>query len=300
MDIRDIRLVRAVALAGSYNRAAEELFVSHQAVSKAIRRIEGEARDKLFERIGTGVCLTEFGRAFLEEAEPIVGAFEAWSGRYLNTPAVRREGAPRTEQLSIALVTGGSIGLPDQFFDLYSLENPTTTMQVEEMSSDNVVEAITRGNADIGILGTHPDLVREFDIRPIIRMGIWLLVPEGSPLARRGSATLADLDRRPMVTAGQHNHLHRIVMERCREEGVSPDVVAVSTDASMIVRLSEKFGALFFGFDPRIMDPAPGTRAVRLDFDGAEEFGTYAIRRRDCRHTGAAGRFWESELEVIG
>ena len=103
-----------------------------------------------------------------------------------------------------------------------------------------------------------------------------------------------------MVTAGATNHLPRFVMGECRRAGVASNVVATATDGEFMKSLSRQYGAVCFAFDPRMRKPPEGCVAVRVDFPGSEEFGTYAVRRAGAAHTPAAQVFWDEQLPMIG
>ena len=64
--------------------------------------------------------------------------------------------------------------------------------------------------------------------------------------------------------------------------------------------LSRQHGAVCFAFDPHIRRPPEGCVAVRVDFPGSDEFGTYAVRRAGAAHTSAAQVFWDEQLPMIG
>ena len=64
--------------------------------------------------------------------------------------------------------------------------------------------------------------------------------------------------------------------------------------------LSRQHGAVCFAFDPHIRWPPEGCVAVRVDFPGSDEFGTYAVRRAGAAHTSAAQVFWDEQLPMIG
>ena len=71
MELHQLRYLSAVAHCGSAAKAAEELYVSKQAVSKAIRSFEHEMGFELFDR-DDGMRLTEYGRAILGHAEAVL------------------------------------------------------------------------------------------------------------------------------------------------------------------------------------------------------------------------------------
>ncbi|TDC24784.1 LysR family transcriptional regulator [Streptomyces sp. 8K308] len=76
MDL-DLAQVRAFVLAAQelhFGRAAEELAISQQALSKRVARLESGLGTELFRRGGHGVRLTEAGRRFLEPARQALAA----------------------------------------------------------------------------------------------------------------------------------------------------------------------------------------------------------------------------------
>ncbi|NUW32742.1 LysR family transcriptional regulator [Nonomuraea sp. SMC257] len=76
MDL-DLAQVRAFVLAAEelhFGRAAEELSISQQALSKRIARLESTLGRRLLDRGGQGVRLTEAGRRFLEPARQALAA----------------------------------------------------------------------------------------------------------------------------------------------------------------------------------------------------------------------------------
>src|ERR1700754_3233369 len=76
MDTEAVRsFVRAAEL-GQLQRAADELGVTQQAVSKRIAALERELRVRLFARTSRGVELTADGRAFLPYARTIVAGVD--------------------------------------------------------------------------------------------------------------------------------------------------------------------------------------------------------------------------------
>lgn len=281
MDVRDLRYLLAVADGGTLTRAAETLHVSRQAVAKALRSLEAEAGACLFERHGGAFVPTERGAAFVGEARPVVEAFDRLCADNLRYPGGAPAGGGRAvrEALSVALVTGGRMVLPRGLIEGYSAANPWVSLNVEEMSTDAVLGSVAQGNYEIGIVGSHPELIEGFEFVCVERMGIWLCVPAGHRLAGRDALALGDLDGLPLVTAGQHNHVHRFVMRRCEQAGVVPDVRATTTDTSLLGYLAHEHAAAWFGFPPSVARPPEGAVVLPVEVDGGRDFGTYFIRR---------------------
>ncbi len=72
LDVRRMRVLREVALRGSFSAAAEALSFTQSAVSQQIAALEREAGTVLVQRSARGVRLTEAGEAVVRHAEAIL------------------------------------------------------------------------------------------------------------------------------------------------------------------------------------------------------------------------------------
>ncbi len=70
-ELRHLRAFLAVAEQGSAHRAGLALFRAQSAVSRSIRKLEGELGVELFERRARGMLLTEYGKALLVRARRV-------------------------------------------------------------------------------------------------------------------------------------------------------------------------------------------------------------------------------------
>lgn len=71
-DISDINRVKVIAEEGSFNKAAQKLFISQPALTKRIARLEDLLGMKLFHRSNKGIILTEFGKKVISDGGDIV------------------------------------------------------------------------------------------------------------------------------------------------------------------------------------------------------------------------------------
>src|ERR687883_1422627 len=72
LDVRRLRVLRAVAQQGSFSAAAEALSFTQSGVSQQIAALEREAGALLVQRNARGVRLTEAGEALVRHAEAIL------------------------------------------------------------------------------------------------------------------------------------------------------------------------------------------------------------------------------------
>ncbi|MCV5232859.1 LysR family transcriptional regulator, partial [Escherichia coli] len=68
MEMHQLRYFVAVAETGSFSRAAERCHVSQPSLSQQIIKLESRLGQRLFDRLGRRVVLTDAGRLLLDHA----------------------------------------------------------------------------------------------------------------------------------------------------------------------------------------------------------------------------------------
>ena len=107
VDIRQLEYFIAVARLRSYTKAADELFITRQALSKAVHNLEQELGETLIAQRDGTLEPTETGRTLMADAQPVVDVYRALERRYLGE-AARGERMPL---LSVSLVPGAATHL---------------------------------------------------------------------------------------------------------------------------------------------------------------------------------------------
>ena len=292
MEMRDLKYALAAYDTGSFARAAETLFVSRQALSQAVHRLEEEIDVPLFEIAdGNRLVSTPEGAIFLAQARPVTEAFDELARAY---PSARDA---KGGTLTLALATGAALSLPADFFSRFSEREAGLVQEFEEGNTDGALDMLESGRADVALVGSCPSLLdpAHFERALVVATGLWLAVPSGNPLAGKERLTLDDLEGQRFVTAGRLNHLHRYIVKACEAVGVHIEIPATSSNPDMLVQLAREHDALCFAFPARIVDTErkyPNAVILPLDTPESTGFGTYAVRRRDSRRTPAARRFW--------
>jgi molybdate transport repressor ModE-like protein len=72
LDVRRMRVLREVAVQGSFSAAAEALSFTQSAVSQQIAALERETGTVLVQRNARGVRLTEAGEALVRHADAVL------------------------------------------------------------------------------------------------------------------------------------------------------------------------------------------------------------------------------------
>jgi DNA-binding transcriptional LysR family regulator len=146
LDITDLKLFVNVVDAGSITHGAQRSNMSLPAASGRIKQLEAEVKTRLLERERLGVRPTEAGRALYFHGLSVLGSLQR-----LNEDLAEYS---RGAKGFIKLVSGThalSEFLPDDvgaFLQAHSNVNIT----IEERSSQDIVEMVSVGVADVGIV----------------------------------------------------------------------------------------------------------------------------------------------------
>lgn len=189
LELRHLRVLCAIADAGSVGRAAADLGYSQPAVSTQLRRIEGHFGEPLFERGPTGVRPTPYGVEVVAQARDVLARAAAIGRRPApgSTPARRtlRVAATNSPML-VGMMSGVRARLPDVSFAVSSV-----------YASSRIVELLEEGAVDAAIAADYPG--RELDHsdavahRGIVTEPNFVALSSRHPLARRAQVALADL-----------------------------------------------------------------------------------------------------------
>lgn len=118
-----------VADAGSFNKAAEELYITPTAVMKQINLLETSLDVKLFERTHRGLILTKAGKSLYQDTKYIIqycrdSVIRAKNAMQEDTKVIRIGSSPMTPaQLLMQLWTKIQAYCPDMKFQIVPFEN---------------------------------------------------------------------------------------------------------------------------------------------------------------------------------
>lgn len=161
--LKAVRYFESAARHLSFSKAAEELNVTHSAISHQIKALEEWIGQALFERTGRALRLTEAGRQFLP---PVRSAF-----RQLTDAADDLRQANRGGPLTVSVLPSlASKWLVPRLFDFRS-KHPEIEVRI---SATDRVEQIGQGGIDIAIRygrgrwpGVDAELLLQDDLFPI-------------------------------------------------------------------------------------------------------------------------------------
>jgi DNA-binding transcriptional LysR family regulator len=232
MDLRSVQCFLRVADTLHFGRAAEELHLSQPALSQRIKTLERDVGVALLDRDRRGVRLTEAGRAFLSAAQASV----AHGDNAIDLARHAARGSIGRLRLGFTVIASYT-WLP-QAVQQFRRAHPGVTVDLTEMNSPAVEEALSRGDIDLGVL--HPPLERtDLRARELPGEPMLLALPTGHRLSAAESIDFADLAGEPLLAAPRSVGpvLFDTLMGRFRAAAVEPRIVQQATPVTTLAGL---------------------------------------------------------------
>ena len=186
MDSKQLKYFVTFYEQHSFTRAAEELFITQQGLSKSILHLENELKVPLFRRMHKGVVPTVYGEAIYQSAKNILAETRILL-RTLDT--VSRQ---NTLSIRIAVALGIRGVLKTDLFECFLQEHPGIHLEICEHTDMQCDRAVFQGDADLG-LSIAPFGQYVFSSVPIARHPLCLLLHRDDPLAGAESLSLEQL-----------------------------------------------------------------------------------------------------------
>ena len=235
MDTKDIRSFRLVYEERSINRAAKQLFITPQGLSRIIHKLEEELQIVLFERTKGGMVPTECGDYFYAQSQELLYQLEdiKYHLQKMNS---------RQRKIKIGFACGVLNLVSLKKLNAIQREMPDVSVQWEEMENQEVAEQVNRGLLDIGfIIGTIPG--NEVESCVVYEGKMNVLVYPGHPFYEKERLSIEELKEQPLISLNQKYFSYHSFMQRCGDFGFVPNIVINTMESQLIYRFcNEKLG----------------------------------------------------------
>ena len=185
MELYPLQVFLTVATEKSFSRAAERLLRTQPAVSLALQRLEQELGEKLIDRSGKELILTDAGRTVLDYAR----RFQSLQQELDNSLAELRDNS--AGRLTIGANESTAIYLLrhiERYRELY----PKIKVQVRRSLSSKLPNELIDGNLEMGVISYDPADQR-LKSKVIYTDSLAFVVSPKHRLANRKSITIRDL-----------------------------------------------------------------------------------------------------------
>jgi DNA-binding transcriptional LysR family regulator len=191
VEISQLEVFLAVAREGGFSRAAEKLYRTQSAVSQAIRKLESELGEPLFDRSTRDGVMTDAGHVLQEYAE-----------RLLNLRENAREALAELRELQKGKLVVGA----NEFTALYLLRvlaefrrlHPAIRIVVQRSLGSQIPDDVRRHNCEFGVL-TYDPQDPELASVVVYTDELIFVVPPQHPLARESQVSIRQLGAESFV-----------------------------------------------------------------------------------------------------
>ncbi|WP_350577009.1 LysR substrate-binding domain-containing protein [Pseudomonas sp. HY2-MNA-CIBAN-0224] len=235
MELRHLRYFIAVAEELHFGRAAQVLGISQPPLSQQIQALEEELGARLFERTNRRVALSEAGRLFLDEARQVLAQVDKAAD------VARRAQLGELGEMKIGFTSSAPFNssIPQAIF-AFRQAFPAVHLNLLEMSSRDVAEALVEESIEIGVMRPFP-LADSLVAVELFRETLVAVIQAEHPLAEgsENGLYIGALADEPFVffPRSYGSGLYAQLLSLARQAGFSPHIAQEAGEAMTIIGL---------------------------------------------------------------
>jgi LysR family carnitine catabolism transcriptional activator len=229
--VKQLRGFVAIAEAGSFAEACEQLHLSQPALSVSIRKLEEETGGLLFARSTRSVVLTPEGHQFLPVAKRLL---EDWTQGFED---LQQLFTLQRGKLTIAAMPSYASNCLPSILAEYSRRFANIRVTVQDVIMEEVISAVRYGRVELGIT-FKPDSLDGVDFEPLFKDRFIAILPAVHPLLSRTNLTFKDLLSDTLVALNRGSSTRDWTEQAIAKARVEParifDAFQLTTVGSMV------------------------------------------------------------------
>jgi DNA-binding transcriptional LysR family regulator len=242
LELRLLRTFVTVAQERHYRRAAEKLNLTQSATSLQVSELERRLGATLLTRNRRGVSLTGVGELVYCEGLELLSKADLLAKNTLAAEQGRRG------IVTIGTIAAATFEVLPRLIETARSTLPAVEFRFREMGGRDQLEALRRGDIDIGLVRSEarvPGLkFKTIHIEPVV-----CLVPAGHPLATKAEVSISELEGQSIVNLARDQDPagHDFYVSLYRLAGFEPHVVQEVSQASTILFAVASLGCVSLG-----------------------------------------------------
>ncbi|MFN3927608.1 MAG: LysR family transcriptional regulator [Pseudanabaenaceae cyanobacterium] len=225
-----LRILKAIAMEGSFKKAADSLYVSQPAISLQIQQLEKQLDVPIFDRGGRKAQLTEAGQLLL-----------AYGDRILNLCQETCRAIEDLQNLNGGTLiigasqTTGTYIMP-RMIGMFRKKYPEVAVQLHVHSTRRTAWSVAHGQVDLAIIGGEvpPELMDTLEVIPYAEDELVLVVPAQHPLANKESITAEELYSLRFITLDAQSTIRKVIDQVLLKHGVDSKQLPVEMELNSI------------------------------------------------------------------
>lgn len=228
MEVDQLRYFLRVAELGSFTKAADDLRISQPALSRSVKKLEGELGRPVFHRKPRSLDLTEAGVFLVARARQVIRLLE-------DTRAEIMDDGESGRLRVGAIPTIAPYFLPG-ILQAFSKNFPRATVTVLEAPTERLLRSCAQGDVDLAIMAL-PIASGALEVEELFEEELHLVVAPSHPLARKKKITVPDLESERFIMLDQEHCLSDSIVSFCRQDATQPVVMERASQLAMVQEL---------------------------------------------------------------
>src|SRR5438874_8605360 len=283
MDLQSLKIFLAVAHERSFSRAAAKVHRTQPAVSQAVRRLEVDLGEQLFDRSSKTGTLTDAGKVLRNYGQRLVRLAEETESAMRELRDLRR-GRVLIGANEAAVHT--LLPLVGRFRQRF----PDIAIDVRRVPARQIAVEVQQGSLDFGALTFHPSEEGLLEVA-IGSDELVLLVLPSHPLARRRQVTMEDVAAEPVIAHNDPSPARERVLRLFEEHHITLNMAIALPSLDGIKRAVElKLGVALLPRRCAITEIASG-RLVAIPVAGVSRRRQVMLVCRKAHRSHAANAF---------
>ncbi len=230
MEMHQLRYTVAVARTGNFSRAAEQCRVAQPSLSQQIQKLENELGERLFDRLKSGVKLTQAGEIFLQRAARILEEVDTATREMHDAHSLVRG------SLNIGVLPTIAPYFLPPIIARFSAEFPGVEVVVHEDTTARLLKLAASCEIDLAVLSLPIDDTT-FETRTLFTEDLLVALPPGHSFATRRTLRAADLESERFILMKEGHCLGDQVLSFCTRREISPKVSCRSAQIETVQAL---------------------------------------------------------------
>lgn len=206
IDTLGVQAFVAIADHGSFQAAADSLFLSQTGITRRLQTLEEFLGVKLIERTTRSVALTSTGQDFLPQARRLLSELTN------SLIEIRETGKSRRGNVTIACVPTVGVRFLPKIIQEYSSRYPENRIKILDHSSSGVANAVVQREAEFGINIAGPHHA-ELESVPLLEDHFAFVCRDDHEFARKKEIAWKQLEKSTLILLGQFSG-NRALMEQ--------------------------------------------------------------------------------------
>ena len=206
MNLKQLQYFLKLAETEHYRKAAESLFITEPSLNRAIREMEKELGNQLFEKRGRNIFLNKYGHLFLPYVKRSLQELER------GVDLMKAYTRPDQGKITLGFIyTMGYTLVPEMITQFQAVEgNDGITFDFHQGTTAALIKELKEEKIDAALCSSvenEPDVL----FYPVAEEELVVAVPKGHPLSNRGSVSLKELEPYPVIAFDKSSGLNEMI-----------------------------------------------------------------------------------------